>query len=118
MMSGPPKAVTSPARQSAEVRAAVTTTPGSGSGGSNRRVRTPAGGGGPPAVGDLPGYRAQLDREGVRTPAETVVAGDEAAVRRAFRALADAGVDELQVLPVGPAQDQVRTLEMAAGLAR
>lgn len=69
-------------------------------------------------AGDLPSYRTQLDREGVRTPAETVVAGDEAAVRRAFRALADAGVDELQVLPVGPERDQVRTLEVAARLAR
>ncbi|WP_205629348.1 TIGR03564 family F420-dependent LLM class oxidoreductase [Jiangella muralis] len=69
-------------------------------------------------AGDLPSYRAQLDREGVRTPAETVVVGDEAVVGRAFRALADAGVDELMVLPVGPAQDQVRTLEVAAALAR
>lgn len=69
-------------------------------------------------AGDLPSYRAQLDREGVRTPAETVVAGDEAAVHRAFRALADAGVDELQVLPVGPERDRVRTLEVAASLAR
>ncbi|SDT65243.1 TIGR03564 family F420-dependent LLM class oxidoreductase [Jiangella sp. DSM 45060] len=69
-------------------------------------------------AGDLPSYRAQLDREGVRTPAETVVAGDEAAVGRAVRALADAGMDELMVLPVGPAADQARTLEVAATLAR
>ncbi|SEF16106.1 TIGR03564 family F420-dependent LLM class oxidoreductase [Jiangella alba] len=69
-------------------------------------------------AGDLPAYRVQLDREGVRTPAETVIAGDEATVRRAFRALADAGTDELQVLPVGSATDQVRTLEVAARLAR
>ncbi|WP_198663788.1 TIGR03564 family F420-dependent LLM class oxidoreductase [Jiangella endophytica] len=69
-------------------------------------------------AGELPSYRTQLDREGVRTPAETVIAGDEEAVHRAFRALADAGVDELQVLPVGPDKDQTRTLEVAARLAR
>ncbi|PZF81813.1 TIGR03564 family F420-dependent LLM class oxidoreductase [Jiangella anatolica] len=67
---------------------------------------------------DLPGYRAQLDREGVRTPGETVIAGDEETVGRAFRAFADAGADELQLIPVGPAADRIRTLEVAATLAR
>jgi F420-dependent oxidoreductase-like protein len=42
--------------------------------------------------GQLPSYRAMLDREGAAQPGDVAIAGDEAAVRGALGRLRDAGV--------------------------
>ena len=44
--------------------------------------------------GFLPSYRAMLDREGAVGPADVAIVGDEAAVEKGVRELADAGVTE------------------------
>jgi len=45
--------------------------------------------------GELPSYRAVLDKEGAAGPADVSLVGDEAAVLDALRALADAGATDL-----------------------
>ena len=53
--------------------------------------------------GELPSYRSMLDIEGVESPAEVCIVGNEAEVERQIRNLAGAGATELiaSVLPVG-----------------
>lgn len=67
---------------------------------------------------DLPSYRDSLLRQGLRGPADTVLAGDEAELARQVRRFAGAGVTELQLCPVGPPADRARTVEFFAELAR
>ncbi|MFI6795389.1 LLM class F420-dependent oxidoreductase [Streptosporangium canum] len=64
----------------------------------------------------FPSYRALLDRQGMSGVHETVVAGDETAVARAFRQYAEAGATELLVSPLGGEREQARTLELLASL--
>jgi alkanesulfonate monooxygenase SsuD/methylene tetrahydromethanopterin reductase-like flavin-dependent oxidoreductase (luciferase family) len=47
------------------------------------------------AVGDLPAYRAVLDRGGLSSPAETIVAGPEESVLRELQRFRDAGATDL-----------------------
>ena len=68
------------------------------------------------AADDLPSYRAMLDREGVRSAAELVVAGDEATVERGLRRLLDVGVTEIIAAPVGEPAQVDRTLTVLGGL--
>lgn len=63
-------------------------------------------------VGDLPAYRAVLDRGGLSGPADTVVAGDETTVRRELGRFRDAGVTDLIVSPLGSPPDRDRVLEV------
>ncbi|WP_154685958.1 hypothetical protein [Streptomyces himastatinicus] len=65
----------------------------------------------------IPSYRAVLDREGASGPADTAVLGEEAAVERALRALAEAGATELIASPVGTPDEQSRTKELLAALS-
>lgn len=53
--------------------------------------------------GELPSYRRMLDIEGVESPAEVAIVGNEAEVERQLRALADAGATEFlaSIFPVG-----------------
>jgi alkanesulfonate monooxygenase SsuD/methylene tetrahydromethanopterin reductase-like flavin-dependent oxidoreductase (luciferase family) len=44
--------------------------------------------------GQLPAYRAMLDREGAEGPADVVVCGDEASVRVQLEALEQAGATD------------------------
>jgi alkanesulfonate monooxygenase SsuD/methylene tetrahydromethanopterin reductase-like flavin-dependent oxidoreductase (luciferase family) len=44
--------------------------------------------------GQLPSYRAMLDREGAEGPADVAMVGDEAALRAGLRRLRDAGVTD------------------------
>jgi alkanesulfonate monooxygenase SsuD/methylene tetrahydromethanopterin reductase-like flavin-dependent oxidoreductase (luciferase family) len=44
--------------------------------------------------GQLPSYRAMLDREGAAGPADVAIAGDERALAAALRELEDAGVSD------------------------
>jgi F420-dependent oxidoreductase-like protein len=64
-------------------------------------------------AGDLPAYRAMLDRQGLSGVHETVVAGDERTIRAAFRRFASAGTTDLLVSALGDAAARARVLELA-----
>ena len=70
--------------------------------------------------GQLPSYRRMLDIEGVESPAEVAVIGDDTDVERQLRALAGAGATELlpSVFPVGEHAEAsvARTRELLRGL--
>jgi 5,10-methylenetetrahydromethanopterin reductase len=70
--------------------------------------------------GQLPSYRAMLDREGVDGPADIAIIGDEATVRQEVEALAATGItDFTAVVTAASAEDTDRThavlAEVAAG---
>lgn len=66
--------------------------------------------------GDLPSYRAMLDREGAAGPAEVAVVGNQAAVGRQVRSLADGGATDFIGAPFGSADQRRRTLEVLGAL--
>ena len=59
--------------------------------------------------GQLPSYRAMLDREGAGGPADVALAGDEDAGRGEILALEDAGVTEFVALEFAQGHDRERT---------
>ena len=59
--------------------------------------------------GQLPSYRAMLDREGAAGPADVALVGDEDAVAARIAALADAGVTDFVALEFARGQDVART---------
>ncbi len=59
--------------------------------------------------GFLPSYRAMLDREGAETPGDVAIVGDEAAVEKQVRTLADAGVTEFVATPFGSREERTAT---------
>lgn len=62
--------------------------------------------------GQLPSYRAMLDREGVAGPADIALLGDEGELRPALQSLRDAGVTDLNAAVVDLGGNTVqRTLE-------
>jgi F420-dependent oxidoreductase-like protein len=63
--------------------------------------------------GQLPSYRAMLDREGAGGPADVVIAGDEEEVRAAVEALPAAGVTEFVASLF---ENEERTTELLASL--
>lgn len=67
---------------------------------------------------DFPGYRAVLDRQGLTSVAETVIAGDEDTVARALTEYAAAGATELVVGPVGDEPTWARTVDLLAALRK
>jgi F420-dependent oxidoreductase-like protein len=62
--------------------------------------------------GQLPSYRAMLDREGVAGPEEVAVVGDESEVERRLAELEHAGATDFTANPFGSAEEQQRTLEL------
>jgi 5,10-methylenetetrahydromethanopterin reductase len=67
--------------------------------------------------GQLPSYRAMLDREGLDGPADLAVIGDEDTVRSRLAAFADAGVTDLAASEFGhTADERHRTRELLASL--
>lgn len=63
--------------------------------------------------GELPSYRAVLDKEGAAGPADVSLIGDEAAVLDALRALADAGATDLVASVSTPAgENPARTYDL------
>jgi F420-dependent oxidoreductase-like protein len=66
-------------------------------------------------AGQVPEYRAMLDREGVAQPGDVVVVGDEGAVRQHLDRIRDAGVTDFLAVPYGSAEEQLRTLSVLAG---
>jgi 5,10-methylenetetrahydromethanopterin reductase len=59
--------------------------------------------------GQLPSYRAMLDREGAAGPADVAMVGDEDAVAAQILALADAGVTDYVAREFAHGQDRDRT---------
>jgi F420-dependent oxidoreductase-like protein len=68
--------------------------------------------------GQLPSYRAMLDREGAEGPADVAIVGDEETVSAELARLADAGATDLASPPFGTAEERQRTLALLADLAR
>ena len=62
--------------------------------------------------GQLPSYRAMLDREGAQGPADVAIVGDEDTVAAQITALADCGVTDFVAteIPVGPDRSRTRKL--------
>lgn len=67
--------------------------------------------------GQLPSYRAMLDREGAAEPKDVSIVGDEAHVTAAVRGLADAGVTDFVAVPAGNPEELARTRGLLASLA-
>jgi alkanesulfonate monooxygenase SsuD/methylene tetrahydromethanopterin reductase-like flavin-dependent oxidoreductase (luciferase family) len=67
--------------------------------------------------GQLPSYRAMLDREGAEGPADVAIVGDEDAVAAEVRDLASAGVTDFNAAVFGSRTDRERTQAVLAQLA-
>jgi F420-dependent oxidoreductase-like protein len=68
------------------------------------------------AIGSLPSYRAMLDREGVASPADVAILGDEASVGDQIARLAEIGVTDLIASAVGTPDEIDRTRALLAAL--
>jgi 5,10-methylenetetrahydromethanopterin reductase len=66
--------------------------------------------------GQLPSYRAMLDREGAAGPADVAITGDEASVKAQIGVLAEAGVTDFVAGEFGRGDDAVRTRELLKSL--
>ena len=60
-------------------------------------------------AGQVPEYRAMLDREGAAGPADVLLVGDEAAITAQLDRIRDTGVTDVMLAPVGTADEQRRT---------
>lgn len=60
--------------------------------------------------GQLPSYRAMLDREGVAGPSDVAIVGSEAEVRERVRRLADTGATEFCGSPFGSSEEIKATI--------
>ena len=67
--------------------------------------------------GQLPSYRAMLDKEGAAGPGDVAVVGDEDAVAAQVQALAEAGVTDFVAVEIGRGQDRERTRSLLKKLA-
>ncbi len=67
--------------------------------------------------GQLPSYRAMLDKEGAAGPGDVAVVGDEDAVAAQLQGLADAGVTDFVAVELGRGQDRERTRGLLKKLA-
>lgn len=68
--------------------------------------------------GQLPSYRAMLDREGVEGPADVAIVGDEDTVLAGIAAVVDGGATDFYGMTYGPEENQARTTTLLAGLAK
>ncbi|WP_054812568.1 TIGR03564 family F420-dependent LLM class oxidoreductase [Nocardia arizonensis] len=66
----------------------------------------------------VPEYRATLDREGAAGPQDVAIVGNEIEVARSLSRFRDAGVTEFMAAPYGTVDEQGRTLDLLAELAR
>ena len=67
--------------------------------------------------GQLPSYRAMLDREGVAGPAELAIVGDEAHVTERLEEVAAAGCTELAAVGFATGEEAARTRALLQSLA-
>ena len=68
--------------------------------------------------GQLPSYRAMLDREGAAGPGDVAIVGDEDSVAEQIRALFDNGATGFNGFPYGSPEQISRSLGVLGGLAR
>lgn len=68
--------------------------------------------------GQLPSYRAMLDREGAAGPGAVAVVGDEDSVSAQLAALAEAGATDFAASPYGTPEEVDATLALLSHLAR
>jgi len=68
--------------------------------------------------GQLPSYRAMLDREGAAGPGDIALVGDEESVRKAIAGIEDAGATEFAAAPYGTREEQERAFALLADIAR
>ncbi|MCD2186706.1 TIGR03564 family F420-dependent LLM class oxidoreductase [Actinomycetospora soli] len=68
------------------------------------------------AYARLPSYAAVLARDGFASPGDIAVVGDEAALAAGLAQYADAGATDLNVSPVGTAEERARTLAVLGEL--
>jgi F420-dependent oxidoreductase-like protein len=66
--------------------------------------------------GQLPSYRAMLDREGAESPADVAIVGDEESVTRQIRAVAEAGATDFSAAPFGSPDEIRQTLALITAL--
>jgi F420-dependent oxidoreductase-like protein len=66
--------------------------------------------------GDLPSYRAMLDKEGAAGPGDVAIVGDEATVVAGVRSMADAGTTEFVAAVFGDDATMARTTDVLLGL--
>jgi F420-dependent oxidoreductase-like protein len=66
--------------------------------------------------GNLPSYRAMLDKEGASGPGDVAIVGDEAAVVTGIRSMADAGTTEFVAAIFGDEATSARTTDVLLGL--
>ncbi|MBK5224708.1 MAG: LLM class F420-dependent oxidoreductase [Acidimicrobiia bacterium] len=62
--------------------------------------------------GQLPSYRAMLDKEGAATPGDVAIVGDEASVRSQIQRLADVGVTDFVAASFGAGDDAGATRDV------
>ncbi len=67
--------------------------------------------------GKIPVYRAVLDAEGVSTPGDIAVVGDERSVTDQLSRLADIGASDFVAIPCGDGDDRARTTAHLASYA-
>jgi hypothetical protein len=60
-------------------------------------------------AGQVPEYRAMLEREEVNSPADLLIAGSEGEVAAAITRLGSTGVTDLMLAPFGTRSEQNRT---------
>ncbi|MBV8995409.1 MAG: LLM class flavin-dependent oxidoreductase [Pseudonocardiales bacterium] len=70
------------------------------------------------AIGDMPAYRASLDRAGLTSPADTVIIGDERAITQALTRFRDAGATDLIISPLDSPENRATTLDIIAAFPR
>jgi len=66
--------------------------------------------------GNLPSYRAMLDREGAAEPKDVSIVGDEDHVAGVVRHLADIGVTDFVAVPAGTPEELARTKTLLTSL--
>lgn len=67
--------------------------------------------------GQVPSYRAMLDREGVDGPADVMIVGTETEVEQQLARLEEAGATDFTAAPLGSSDEHRRTLELLGALA-
>lgn len=68
--------------------------------------------------GQLPSYRAMLDREGAAGPGDVAIVGDEEAVAKQVRSLFERGATGVSAFPYGSGEEVGRSLALLGDLAR
>jgi F420-dependent oxidoreductase-like protein len=68
--------------------------------------------------GTVPSYRAMLDREGVQSPGDVAIVGDEEAVAAQLRHLFEVGVTGFRASVFGTPEEQRRTYSLLSELAK